>query len=277
MIELTTAMVGHVHDVREAAVHGDADPIGQQEQQRHDREGHQRQPPVQPEQDADDAGGEEEVGEAGAYGCAVVNDQGGAAHAGGEVGVGVIDAAIQDADDGPITRDRRLGIADIGCATVRTQHSFSTPRPSVVVAQGHPHPERVRTTSVEQAEAAILAALDVLAVLPRTAEPVGRPVLAAVVLGGEHDLDEATELLTAVLPDLDGTSAQELTHDFDAPFDDRVRMCHLAFRHLAGGAAVVDIEKRLPRVVFDYIDGGADAEITLRENARVFQDVASAV
>jgi nicotinate-nucleotide adenylyltransferase len=32
-----------------------------------------------------------------------------------------------------------------------------------------------------------------------------------------------------------------------APFEDRVRMCHLAFRHLAGGAAVVDIENRLPR------------------------------
>jgi L-lactate dehydrogenase (cytochrome) len=32
-------------------------------------------------------------------------------------------------------------------------------------------------------------------------------------------------------------------------------------------------EKRLPRVVFDYIDGGADAEWTLRENARVFDDV----
>jgi L-lactate dehydrogenase (cytochrome) len=31
--------------------------------------------------------------------------------------------------------------------------------------------------------------------------------------------------------------------------------------------------KRLPRAVFDYIDGGADAEITLRENARVFSDV----
>ena len=25
-------------------------------------------------------------------------------------------------------------------------------------------------------------------------------------------------------------------------------------------------KRRLPRVVFDYIDGGADAEITLREN-----------
>jgi nicotinate-nucleotide adenylyltransferase len=32
-----------------------------------------------------------------------------------------------------------------------------------------------------------------------------------------------------------------------APFDDRVRMCHLAFRHLAGGAAVLDLENRLPR------------------------------
>jgi len=31
--------------------------------------------------------------------------------------------------------------------------------------------------------------------------------------------------------------------------------------------------RRLPRVVFDYIDGGADAEITLRENCRVFDDV----
>jgi len=32
-------------------------------------------------------------------------------------------------------------------------------------------------------------------------------------------------------------------------------------------------ERRLPRMVFDYIDGGADAEVTLRENARVFDDV----
>jgi L-lactate dehydrogenase (cytochrome) len=31
--------------------------------------------------------------------------------------------------------------------------------------------------------------------------------------------------------------------------------------------------RRLPRVVFDYVDGGADAEITLRENCRVFDDV----
>jgi L-lactate dehydrogenase (cytochrome) len=32
--------------------------------------------------------------------------------------------------------------------------------------------------------------------------------------------------------------------------------------------------RRLPRVVFDYIDGGAEAEVTLRENCRVFEDVA---
>ena len=32
-------------------------------------------------------------------------------------------------------------------------------------------------------------------------------------------------------------------------------------------------KKRLPRAVFDYIDGGADAEWTLRENVRAFDDV----
>jgi L-lactate dehydrogenase (cytochrome) len=32
-------------------------------------------------------------------------------------------------------------------------------------------------------------------------------------------------------------------------------------------------QRRLPRVVFDYVDGGADAELTLRENCRVFDDV----
>lgn len=31
--------------------------------------------------------------------------------------------------------------------------------------------------------------------------------------------------------------------------------------------------RRVPRVVFDYIDGGAEAEITLRENCRAFEDV----
>jgi isopentenyl diphosphate isomerase/L-lactate dehydrogenase-like FMN-dependent dehydrogenase len=32
-------------------------------------------------------------------------------------------------------------------------------------------------------------------------------------------------------------------------------------------------QRRLPKVIFDYIDGGADDEITLRENCRVFEDV----
>jgi isopentenyl diphosphate isomerase/L-lactate dehydrogenase-like FMN-dependent dehydrogenase len=45
-------------------------------------------------------------------------------------------------------------------------------------------------------------------------------------------------------------------------------------------AQVVNVEdlrrlarRRLPRVVFDYIDGGADGEVTLRENCRIFDDV----
>jgi len=33
-------------------------------------------------------------------------------------------------------------------------------------------------------------------------------------------------------------------------------------------------QRRLPRAVFDYIDGGADDEVTLRENCRVFDTVA---
>ena len=32
-------------------------------------------------------------------------------------------------------------------------------------------------------------------------------------------------------------------------------------------------KRRLPRAVFDYLDGGAEAEVTLRENCRVFDDV----
>jgi L-lactate dehydrogenase (cytochrome) len=31
--------------------------------------------------------------------------------------------------------------------------------------------------------------------------------------------------------------------------------------------------RRLPKVIFDYVDGGADGEVTLRENCRVFDDV----
>ena len=31
--------------------------------------------------------------------------------------------------------------------------------------------------------------------------------------------------------------------------------------------------RRLPKVVFDYIDGGAEGEVTLRENCRAFEEV----
>jgi len=32
-------------------------------------------------------------------------------------------------------------------------------------------------------------------------------------------------------------------------------------------------QERLPKVVFDYLDGGAEAETTLRENTRAFSDI----
>src|SRR4029450_192939 len=32
-------------------------------------------------------------------------------------------------------------------------------------------------------------------------------------------------------------------------------------------------QRKLPRVVFDYLDGGAEGEVTLRENCRAFQEV----
>ncbi len=32
-------------------------------------------------------------------------------------------------------------------------------------------------------------------------------------------------------------------------------------------------QRRLPKVVFDYLDGGAESEVTLRENCRIFDDV----
>jgi hypothetical protein len=48
-------------------------------------------------------------------------------------------------------------------------------------------------------------------------------------------------------------------------------------RVLRRAVSVADLRlaarKRLPRVVFDYIDGGADAEVTLRENCRAFEDM----
>src|SRR6266849_2042942 len=32
-------------------------------------------------------------------------------------------------------------------------------------------------------------------------------------------------------------------------------------------------QRRVPRAVFDYLDGGAEGEVTLRENCRVYDDV----
>lgn len=61
-------------------------------------------------------------------------------------------------------------------------------------------------------------------------------VLMALTAYATHELDHLWVVPTAGHP-----FAKEL-----APFDDRLRMCFLAFRHLAGGAAVVDVEKRLP-------------------------------
>src|SRR5271167_3429732 len=50
--------------------------------------------------------------------------------------------------------------------------------------------------------------------------------------------------------------------------------------HSLNSAKVVNIEdlrrmaqSRLPRAVFDYLDGGAEAEQTLAENCRAFRDV----
>src|ERR1700704_4451944 len=33
-------------------------------------------------------------------------------------------------------------------------------------------------------------------------------------------------------------------------------------------------QRRVPRAVFDYLDGGAEGEVTLRENCRVYEDIA---
>jgi len=32
-------------------------------------------------------------------------------------------------------------------------------------------------------------------------------------------------------------------------------------------------ERRMPRIVFDYLDGGAEAEVTLKENSRAFETI----
>src|SRR5579863_9395148 len=46
---------------------------------------------------------------------------------------------------------------------------------------------------------------------------------------------------------------------------------------LARVVSVADLralaERRVPRAVFDYIDGGAEGEVTLRENLRAFEEV----
>jgi L-lactate dehydrogenase (cytochrome) len=33
-------------------------------------------------------------------------------------------------------------------------------------------------------------------------------------------------------------------------------------------------QRRMPSSVFDYLDGGADGEVTLRESCRVYEDLA---
>jgi L-lactate dehydrogenase (cytochrome) len=55
---------------------------------------------------------------------------------------------------------------------------------------------------------------------------------------------------------------------------------HYHRQHTVNTSRVVNIEdlrslaqRRLPRSVFDYLDGGAEAEITLAENCRAFRDV----
>lgn len=51
----------------------------------------------------------------------------------------------------------------------------------------------------------------------------------------------------------------------------------MRFRSVESCVNVADLrrlaQRRLPRAVFDYLDGGADAEVTLRENSRAFDDV----
>src|ERR1700740_1323478 len=51
----------------------------------------------------------------------------------------------------------------------------------------------------------------------------------------------------------------------------------LAVPPLSSAVSIADFRRlarrRLPRMVFDYIDGGAEDEITLRENCRAFAEV----
>lgn len=62
-------------------------------------------------------------------------------------------------------------------------------------------------------------------------------VLMALSVYATEELDHLW-----VLPTADHALGKSL-----APFADRLRMCHLAFRHFAGGVAVVDLENRLPK------------------------------
>jgi L-lactate dehydrogenase (cytochrome) len=65
-----------------------------------------------------------------------------------------------------------------------------------------------------------------------------------------------------LLPDLDdGLAMTRSAHSVASP---RV-VCIEDFRPIA--------RQRIPKSVFDYLDGGAEGEITLRENCRVFNDV----
>jgi isopentenyl diphosphate isomerase/L-lactate dehydrogenase-like FMN-dependent dehydrogenase len=52
----------------------------------------------------------------------------------------------------------------------------------------------------------------------------------------------------------------------------------MAASHSPSAVNIADLRelarRRLPRVVFDYVDGGAEDEVTLRENARAFASVA---
>jgi nicotinate-nucleotide adenylyltransferase len=62
-------------------------------------------------------------------------------------------------------------------------------------------------------------------------------VLMALAAYATEELDHLW-----VIPTADHAFGKDL-----APFDCRLRMCHLAFRHFAGGVAVLDVESRLPK------------------------------